>query len=402
MSTFHSSSNLCQIRNDSIIVYTHNDGSYTKRNNYNPQNSSYTTEDIYDQGINDAYEFGIKDIEKKQANTYTGTQTYGTKKRQRRATDLLMQCTKSEKVYNPILGRLVDHRISMVTLTLSDNTRFISATECRKTCLRPFLDWLTITKGAKFYIWKAERQKDRDFRGKLKLSKGQLHYHIITDLFVDWTEVKKKWNYLQEKAGYLVDFKSTYNHINPNSTDIHEMQKINNLGAYLLKYVCKEAEKREDETAEEFAERVSVDGKIWDCSSNLRGKQFFKTEFTNTHKTNLDYLVATKQVRIHTSDYCVMYFFNIRKPWCILNEAEKIKYSQFRKDIIEGVIDDDEGLDGSSCDIGNRLLDIIALKVAVPKYERPIKVRRIRRRFSREVEQTQIASNSMLVAADYR
>ena len=374
MEHYHSSTALMQIRNDSIICYSKVESNKAKFLSNN---------------------FVVKETGEL-AKTYSGTQTTGVKKRKRKAIDIMLQCTEKRKVYNPILGYYVDHQIGMITLTFSDNSRFISGKEAHKTCLRPFLDWLTKTKKAKFYIWITERQKSTDHEGKLKMSNGQLHYHIITDAFIPYDEVQKKWNYLQNEAGYLEEFYNKYNHRNPNSTDIHEMKDVNDLGAYLLKYITKEPDRLDNESDEEFKTRVNIDGKIWDCSNNLSGKDFFKVEHSLSVQKKLDYLVARDLIKKFEIDYCTMYFFKGIKPYRVLDDDSKRRYLQYKM----AIRDPDNFIDGfdlgDCCDLGSRLTDLIKLRVAVPKTTIPIRTKRKQRRFDANKLTEMINSNTFI------
>lgn len=313
MQHYHRSTSLLQFRSDCIVSYTPKEDT----------GSSAYTSNFTSTGSTSA------------KKTYSGTVTACSKKNQRKACDLMVQCTVNHKVYNEILGHEIDFQIGLITLTLSDNTRFINGQECHKTCLRPFLDWLTKTKGCNFYLWKAERQSKTDNSGRIKLSNGQLHYHILIDIYIDWNEVRAKWNYLQDKAGYLEEFYNKYHHRNPNSTDIHKMYEVNDLSAYLLKYITKEAEKEAGESDEDYQLRTSVGGKVWDCSTNLKGRKYYSTITTETIANNIDYLIKTNYVSVFKSDYTCILFFNTVPPTIILPMDKRHDYVLHLKSIID-------------------------------------------------------------------
>jgi hypothetical protein len=315
MAVYHTDTALVQLRNDSIIVYNKLD--YSIVNSGQDNFNRYQGKELLKEQL---------ELSKELKQPYSGTVTKCVKKNARKAIDLMLQCTESHKVYNEILGYDTDFQIGMITLTLSDNSRFISGKECHKTCLRPFLDWLTKTKKCNFYLWKAERQSSHDHSGNLKKSNGQLHYHVLIDIYVNWTEVKKKWNSLQAAAGYLADFEAKYNHTNPNSIDIHKMYSVNDLGAYLLKYITKESKREENETDEDFQNRTSVGGKVWDCSLNLKGRKFYNTPYTNDIEKNLSYLVKSNHVVKMEQDFCTMYFFKDVKPTIVLPQIKRHDY----------------------------------------------------------------------------
>jgi hypothetical protein len=69
------------------------------------------------------------------------------------------------------------------------------------------------------------------------------------------------WNRLLEKNNLLEDFKKKFKHNNPNSTDVHAVWKVKNLGAYIAKYMSKNSEGCD-----------IVNGRIWGCNYELSDK----------------------------------------------------------------------------------------------------------------------------------
>ena len=315
-----------QIRNSSMVYYSIADKDSlapTKRSS--GFGSTYTTLDQYDENG--------EIIERTETETYNGTVTKGAKKRISRAVDIMLQITPTIKLYNPIISKEVDFKLTFITLTLSDNTRFISAKECYQTCLKPFLDWLRRTKKCNTYIWKAERQKAKDKNGDLKLSRGQLHYHITCNTFILHDELRKKWNSLQKEAGYLESFATTYKHYNPNSTDIHSVYNIENLEGYLIKYISKEPEMLEGESETEYKKRITVDGKIWDCSSNLRGTKFFKIEYSDREHHLLNKGSNISNLRKLDIEHCTFYACNSGTPSDYLSPNSWLDYCLYKSNL---------------------------------------------------------------------
>ena len=139
----------------------------------------------------------------------------------------------------------------------------------------------------KNYIWRAEKQNN-----------GNIHFHIIIDRFVDYSWIRNTWNRICDKLDYVQLFAASqqkkfefgftysdddYNYLkkklkgkkeyfkysqsdldkfiidtlhhryldgkktgwqNPNSTDIHSIKKIRNVGSYLAKYCAKKETKQ--------------------------------------------------------------------------------------------------------------------------------------------------------------
>lgn len=191
------------------------------------------------------------------------------------ANDKLLPDTAHGKNYN--------FKVAFITLTLPSN-QIHSDNEIKDKCLNQLLIELRQKHNVKNYIWRAEKQKN-----------GNIHFHILVDKFIPWSELRDRWNRITNKLGYVDryrdemrrfhsegfkvreallknwDYKSQVKAYqkgkandwnSPNSTDIHSLYRINNVGRYITKYQTK------DETDNE------VTGRIWGCNeelSNIRG-----------------------------------------------------------------------------------------------------------------------------------
>jgi hypothetical protein len=154
----------------------------------------------------------------------------------------------------------LDYKITFVTLTLSAQ-QIHSDEDIKKYMLKYFLRYLREKEKVTDYVWKAEKQQN-----------GNIHFHILTNKYIPWQNIRSEWNRLQNKEGFnYVDkysanmneyFKNGFkvfpndersrteqytvykknkliNWTNPNSTDIHAIYKINNIAAYMSKYMSK-------------------------------------------------------------------------------------------------------------------------------------------------------------------
>lgn len=149
---------------------------------------------------------------------------------------------------------------TFITLTLSAKQNH-EDNEIKRQLLNPFIIWLNKSHQVRLYYWRAEPQKN-----------GNIHFHIIVDRYIPYLAIRSKWNQLQSKLGYIEtyskqmqllslndyylrffkprkkSFKSAEisylagkksNWCNPNSSDIHKIEKINNLSNYIIKYMTK-------------------------------------------------------------------------------------------------------------------------------------------------------------------
>lgn len=208
-----------------------------------------------------------------QRKGYAGEVTDHTRKRIITAVDILLQLNPTRRIYNPIIQKEHDFRVSFATLTITDQVRPKTAVcnEALARFLRHFKNpW---SRGGKFthseplknYVWKLELQ-----------ARGVPHYHITTGQFMHHAEINKVWNDIQRDYGWTEEYADREGHYQPNSTDIHAVWEVKNLGGYISKYMGK---KDFVDTSESGflmpVSPVQMGGKIWGCSEALRGKKRF-------------------------------------------------------------------------------------------------------------------------------
>lgn len=174
-------------------------------------------------------------------------------------------------------------RIGFVTLTLASK-QMHTDNEIKTLLLNQFLIEAKKKWGMRNYLWRAEAQKN-----------GNIHFHILCDKFIPWSELRDTWNRIQNKLGYVNRYRDEMNRFHtggfkvrtdllrkwsykdqirawkygskndwnsPNSTDVHSVRHISKLSAYLSKYIAKNQPGR------------IIDGRLWGCSikiSSLRG-----------------------------------------------------------------------------------------------------------------------------------
>jgi len=142
--------------------------------------------------------------------------------------NIILAQSKRKRVYHRASNTHFDFRVNFVTLTLS-SMQTHSDTQIKAKVLKPFLDNFRKKFPNGHYFWRAEKQKN-----------GNIHFHMVTDVFYHYIELREDWNKCQDNIGYIKLFAERYNHLNPNSTDVHSIKHIKNLGKYLAKYCTKE------------------------------------------------------------------------------------------------------------------------------------------------------------------
>lgn len=196
----------------------------------------------------------------------------------KKAISWLLFVANDKEVPSTWHGKTFKFKLSFITLTLSAK-QVHSDSEVKKKCLNQFLvearkKWKVV-----HYLWRAEAQQN-----------GNIHFHILCDKFIPWSELRDVWNRIQNKLGYVDayrdemrafhnggfqvrrdllkkwDYKNQlrayrtgakYDWNSPNSTDIHSVVRVKNLPAYLSKYCTKNQEHRH------------IEGNVWNLSESL-------------------------------------------------------------------------------------------------------------------------------------
>lgn len=143
------------------------------------------------------------------------------------AIDWLLAQSTTKKVYDKKTKKHFNFRVNFMTLTLSAS-QIHDDNLIKKKLLNTMLVHLRQKWGVKYYLWRAEAQLN-----------GNIHFHIVCDKYVPWWELRHYWNKVQNNLGYIDRFEKAHGHRDPNSTDIHSVRAIRNLGGYIAKEVSK-------------------------------------------------------------------------------------------------------------------------------------------------------------------
>lgn len=245
-------------------------------------------------------------------------------------------------------GRILNFKVAFVTLTLP-SSQVHDDKEIINKCLNPLLLELKSRYSVSNYLWRAEKQLN-----------GNIHFHLLVDKFIPWSELRDRWNRIVNRIGYVDryrdemkefhragfrvrekllakwDYKSQIKAYqkgklndwsSPNSTDIHSIRKIKNVKAYVTKYMTKPP-KLDHETGELFDSEIKQTGRVWGCNhelSNVQGAQIYvdwsvsdimteicmqnSVHFYKGDYFSCYYLSASDLVRLGASDI-IEYFFS--------------------------------------------------------------------------------------------
>jgi hypothetical protein len=200
----------------------------------------------------------LDNLKKGKSGEYNGYMSPTTSRKVKEIITAWVECVNQRNLdieNNLIKGK--KSTITFVTLTLSskqmNDDNFI-----KRFMLGSFVKKIKDNESVENYFWRAEPQKN-----------GNIHFHIITDTYIPYNNIRTYWNRIQEKFGYIKPFIEKFGHNNPNSTDIHKVKEVKNVSAYLCKYVAKKDEEKESR---------KIEGRIWGCSDNLKELKVFRKE----------------------------------------------------------------------------------------------------------------------------
>ena len=235
-----------------------------------------------------------------------------TKRKIARAIDYLVYMARPKRLPYTKHGKGLLFRLNFITLTLS-SSQIHTDNEIMSGIFRPFLMALSRKWKVNNYIWRAEKQVN-----------GSIHYHIITDKFIPWNELRNVWNRCQQNLGYVTRYRENqvlwhregfrfrpelspkwnrsaqlkayhegcrHDWNSPNSTDVHSLRLLSNVKAYFVKYMTK---------SEQSAD---IQGRLWGCSRQLTRISGARVAVYNRIDDDLRKIKPSATVKIFTGDY---------------------------------------------------------------------------------------------------
>jgi hypothetical protein len=247
--------------------------------------------------------------------------------------------SKSVTTYN---GRnIFNFKIAFITLTLPSQQKHPTS-YITSEYFNQFLTEVRQRTKMENYVWRLEFQKN-----------GNVHYHIVTDTYLDYYLCLKIWNRIIAKGGYIDEFASKmsklslmdYNKIynkdnkkdfkevsksylrqksekwrNPNSVDVKSVISNKSIANYIAKYFAKDNEdnpiKNELDTDEN-----SANIRLWFCSrslSKIKKVSGFCEEFTFDIFAIMSYCKDVKKV---IGKYAISIYYELKnfdktgRPW---------------------------------------------------------------------------------------
>jgi hypothetical protein len=247
-------------------------------------------------------------------------------KKLEKAINYTVLMSKTKSAYNPVTKSTFKFKISFITLTLSSPQCHDDIT-IKEQLLQPFIQQLRQKYHVKYYVWKAERQQN-----------GRIHFHIITDQYIHYESLKRTWNKIQDKLQYISNYhnsrlglaqfpQSKSDYYNVNSTDVHSVKKVRDLGRYLCKYFDKDFSRNKfqvrssnhfhkstnirctqtvSDGAKTFLKSLNRVGRLWSCSENLSKADGVSESVNRQLSDELYWLRNRKEIEVFQSDYCTI------------------------------------------------------------------------------------------------
>lgn len=243
---------------------------------------------------------------------YHGIVSGQTRRKMSKAVDYLLYLANDKALPATAHGKSYNFKIAFITLTLP-SAQIHSDDEIKEQCLNQFLVELRKRHQVKNYLWRAEKQKN-----------GNIHFHILCDRFIPWSEIRDRWNRICNKLGYVERYRNEMKAFhssgfqvrkdllkkweykaqikayqtgkandwnNPNSTDVHSLYRVSRVREYIAKYTTKD-----DKNAE-------VEGRIWGCNYELSHITGGVTELDSLLKSELNEVIDKFKPRVYTADY---------------------------------------------------------------------------------------------------
>lgn len=207
----------------------------------------------------------------------------------KRKINWLYYLAKSKQVTTYNKKHIFNFKVGFITLTLPSKQQ--SPTNViTSELLNPFLTEIRQRTGMRNYVWRLEFQKN-----------GNVHYHIVTDTYLDYHFIKKIWNRLLASKGYIKPYADKMNKISlsdyvknyegntnitypeivknyarnkrenwsqPPSVDVKSVISNKAIANYISKYFSKE--NNENPSCNELDnEENSKNLRLWFCSRSL-------------------------------------------------------------------------------------------------------------------------------------
>jgi hypothetical protein len=229
-------------------------------------------------------------------------------------------------------GKIIsDFKMNFATLTLP-SVQAHSSDFITKNCLNQLFVELNKKMNFKNYVWRLEYQKN-----------GNIHYHLATDVFINYYLLRNIWNRILQKYGYITAYQDKFNSMtlmdyvrnysnaentnfkelqeryakgcrenwqNPHSVDVKVCTNSRAVAFYISKYFGKNSATGSQNKLP-VNEDNSGNSRLWYCSTSLSKLKFISDVRHAFEVDFLGFMYSAKKVKKIVCDYCTVYYFNI-------------------------------------------------------------------------------------------
>ena len=255
-------------------------------------------------------------------------------KKIRKAIDYTVFLAQPKNLPPTYSGKEFKFRLNFITLTLPAE-QMHSDNYLKKNLFQPLLNQFRQKYKVHNYVWRAEKQKN-----------GNLHFHLLTDKFISWSDMRRYWNKYLDKLGYIDKYRENqlaYHHdgfkvrptrlktwsyanqytaykkgmrenwTDPNSVDVHSLRQIVNVKDYFVKCLAQDThsphnEKNPEAMMSELTKdgqtlNTGIEGRLWGCSEDLSHLEGARDDIAGSLEEELQRIKNDKRIKSLYSQY---------------------------------------------------------------------------------------------------
>lgn len=260
----------------------------------------------------------------------------------------LYQFARSRKIRTYTGKFIPNFKVCFLTLTLP-SSQIHPTHQITSECLDSILQVLRQRLFMKNYVWRMEFQAN-----------GSVHYHIATDIYIDYFFIQKQWNAIVEKLGYVSRYAQKMNKItlseyqnrfsqngkiskdilykrwvkgkavqwsNPNTVDVKNAKSSDSIGWYISKYFSKKEKGRKcndlDNEANSFGLRLCYWSRsLSKCKSESMPFDYYASDI-------IKIISKCENVLRCVFDYATVFYFSFNE----LNQTAKSVIGRYFNDM---------------------------------------------------------------------
>lgn len=250
----------------------------------------------------------------------------------KRKINWLYYLARSKSVTTYTGKKIYNFKISFITLTLPSPQR-TPTHEVTSDLFNQFMTEIRQRTKIENYVWRLEFQKN-----------GNVHYHIVSDMYLDYFLILRIWNRILKKANYIKSYTRKHENLSlhqyndlynqnrkipfakmaeryakgkaekwnqPNTVDVKNVTKGRAVQSYIAKYFTK-SEKTGIKCNPLDTPENSKSIRLWFCSRSLSKLETI-TDFCESFEYDIRGIVETcKNVKTWTMDYAYLLFFRMQ------------------------------------------------------------------------------------------